>query len=508
VNLRPLQSWADRLGDVHARRQSAPLLAFVAALAIGGWLWAHRDLPPLLWSGDGYEYADIGRHLAAGEGFTTGIVYPPHLAYGVARDHPSLVRPPLWPVVLGAAFALAGPSLAAVHSSAALLFVATAVLAAALATRVGGRAAGAVAGIAAATSPQLQLLALGGLSETCFALVVTGAFLLFARQVRPVWIGATCGLAYLTRYDGIALAAVLGLALTLGPGRQRALAAFAAGFAVVALPWWLRNWLVTGDPFYALTSLNLYMAPGLRGQQHSLIYQVEPDLASEVAVHPLAKARLQLPLLLRYWPPASANLAACVGVAVACVRRERTSLAFAALALATTVGIAFAMALGRYFVPLLPVLLALGAAGWLRFGGRLGAAALALLLAAPLLPAFPRQAPDLGWTRLRVEGIRAIARGEAPGSADWTGAVGAERCLSPRTLLVGQLVSPLVWHTGTLAIHFPAEREEFWRIVEEYPVDFVQLRNPKRVSAERFARRFAPRRDCGEDLYERRDRTP
>ena len=61
MNLRPLQSWADRLGDVHARRQSWLLLALVFALAVAGWLWAHRDLPPLLWSGDGYEYADIGR---------------------------------------------------------------------------------------------------------------------------------------------------------------------------------------------------------------------------------------------------------------------------------------------------------------------------------------------------------------------------------------------------------------------------------------------------------------
>jgi hypothetical protein len=493
---------------LHARRQSWLLLALVFGLAVAGWLWAHRDLPPLLWSGDGYEYADIGRRIAAGEGFTTGVLFPPHLEYGVDRGHPSLMRAPLWPIVLGGAFAVAGPSLATLHAAALLLFATAAVLAAALATGVAGRAAGAVTGLAVATSPQLQLLALGGLAETCFAVAVTAAFVLYARRARPVWIGVACGLAYLTRYEGIALASVLGLAVTLGPGRGRALAFFAAGFAAVALPWWLRNLVVAGDPFYALSSINLYMAPDVRGQQQSLQFQLEPDLTSGAAADPFAKARLQLPLLIRFWPPASANLVACAGVAIACARRDRTSLALAGLAVATTLGIAFAMARGRYFVPLLPALLALGAAGWLRFGGRLRWPALALLLAAPLLPRIPPEAPDLVWTRMRVNAIREIARSDPdPGAADWSGARGAERCLSEETLLVGQLVSPLVWRTDTLAIHFPAKREDFWRIVDEYPVDFVQLRERRRLSAVRFAERFARRPDCGEDVYERRDRT-
>lgn len=488
-----------------SRRNDALLLVAVALLAAAGWLWALRDLPPVLWSGDGYEYADAARRLARGDGFTTGVIYPPHLAYGVDAHHPSLVRPPVWPLAVASFFAVAGPGLGALHAAAGLFFVAAAVGAAALALGVAGRAAGAAAGLAVATSPALHLVAVGGLSETAFAFWIALAFVGAARRWPPAAVGAVAGLAYLTRYDGLALGVVLAGWVALERRRAAPVAALAAGFALVALPWWVRNALVTGQPFYALTGYNLFMAPGVGRIQGSILYQLEPDLASPVAVNPFAKAARQLPTLLLHWPPASANLAACVGVALACVRRERTALACAALAIVTTVGIAFALALGRYFVPLLPVVLACGCAGWWRFGGALRAPGTALVLLAPLLPSFPATAPDLQWTRNRVEEFRALARSDPERAArGWVDVSGAPRCMGPGTVVVGDRVAPLVWETDAVGIHLPRSVDDVDRLLDRVPVDFVQVRDARRMPAARFAREFEPRPECGEDVYGRR----
>lgn len=502
MTTRPPQHSGDALsGAPTSARQRAAVLAGVLALAMGGWFWAHRDIPYLLWSSDEYEYADIARRLAGGEGFTTGVVFPPHLEYGADRAHPSLVRPPLWPLEIAALFALVGPQLGAVHALAAFFFAGTALLAAALALELAGPLAGAVAGVAVATSPQIQTLALGGLSETSFAFWMTLAFLLVARRSPPLAIGAVCGLAYLTRYDGLALAAVVGAMLLIEQRRLRPAALYVLGFVVVATPWWLRNAVVAGNPLYALTGYNLFMAPFRRGLQTSLIYQIEPDLSSSAAVDPLEKARLQLPLLLRFWPPASANLAACLGVVLGALRRERLALGLVALALVTTLGLAFAMTLGRYFIALMPALLACGAAAWLRFGGRLAPLGLALLLAAPLLPSLT-EAPDLALLRRGFDEMRAGTRDPAA----WVvKSERAARCLSRETLFVGHHVAPLVWSSAGVGIYMPAGREDFWRVIDTLPVQFVQLRDRRRVGRRRFDAHFAPRPDCGESFYERRD---
>jgi hypothetical protein len=482
-----------------------PLLLAMLAFGAGCWFFAHRDIPVFFWSADEYEFAEIGRRIASGQGFTSGVIYPPHLDYGVSQDHPSLVRPPLWPLMLAAGFVVAGPEPWVVHAVVLLFFAGTVVLATALATRLAGRLAGALAGVAVATAPVFQWLSLGGLSETSHAFWTLLAFLLCATRARPVWTGIALGLGYLTRYNGIALAPVIALWLLIDTRRWQPLAWCAAGFVAVALPWWLHNFVITGRPFYSLLNVNLYMAPFVRLGQTSLIYQVEPDFASATAMHPLEKARLQLPILVRHWPLASVNLAACVGVALGCVRRDRASLAFAIFALGTTVGLAFALALGRYFVPLVPLLLVLGVAGWMRFGGRLRVPGLALLLAAPLLPAIPATAPDLALARDGVALARSLGAPPPAVQRVRAAAEAARKCLSPGSLVVGESVSPLVWETGTLAIYLPSTREDFWDIVDSHPVDFVNIRQRRWVGRRQLARRFVARPDCGEHLYERRD---
>jgi len=486
-------------------RSTALWILLALALAVGSWLWVHRELPYSLWSGDANEYAEIARRLANGEGFTTGVIFPVELTLGATRDHPVVMRPPLWPLVLSPFFAAFGPRESVVHGVVLLCHIATIALTMALATALAGRAIGAIAGISVAVSSQFMVFVFDGTAEPLFAALVTLTFLLLARNANPFWLGVASGLAYLARYNGLVLLPVILLFLALRREGISRLGWCVAGFAAVAAPWWLRNLAVFGDPLYSPLALNLYMSPELTARNASLLYMLVPDLSSAVAVDPIIKATRQLPELLLEWPLASANLAACLGVAWACLRRDRLSLALAAVAAATTLGIALALPMGRYFMPLLPAVLGLGAAGWARYGGRLRIPALALLLAAPWLPEIPRPIHDVAFLRAGMAVTRQAYRERR---ADPAGrqkvAAALSRCLSEDSLVVAQNAAGVTWDTGAVAIYSPASDADFWEIVEQHPVEYVHLPNFKRIARDRFESEFRAVPDCAPDLYERR----
>lgn len=476
------------------------LLAVVLLVAAGSWAFQHRGLGWGLHSGDAHEYAEMARRLSRGEGFTTGVIFPAELHLGATEAHPAVVRPPLWPLSLAALFTVFSPRGEVVNAAVLASFVATAAVAAGLATALAGPWAGLASGLAVAVSPSFGVLAVDGASETLFGLLVTLALLLLARRRSALAVGIVCGLAYLTRYNGAVLLPVAMVALAWSERRLRGALLCATGFALVAAPWWLRNAVAFGDPFYSLLSLNLYMSPEAQRANGSLLFTVEPDLASDLAMAPLAKLRANLPALLARWPLASANLAALAGVLLACVRRDRVSLAFVAVAVATTLAVAFAFPYGRYFAPLTPALLALGVAGWLRFGGRLALPALALLLVAAWLPPLPGDLDDMAIFRAAVPQLReARARDGAPARLDPDAP-----CFVGRPLVIAQAAARLAWEADTVAIYAPAEPAEFWRVVDGWPVAYAQLARLPVLRSPEFARRFEPRPECGADVFQLR----
>jgi 4-amino-4-deoxy-L-arabinose transferase-like glycosyltransferase len=470
----------------------------VLAVALGIWLWARARLPWLLTTGDEREYADIARQLVRGEGFTTRIVYPALLSYGIAPAHPSLVRPPLWPLAIAGVFRVAGPGDAAVLAAVLPFYLGTVAAACALATTLAGPLAGTVAGLAVATSPHVLLYASLGGTEMAFACWVTLAFVLLARRSHPALVGAACGLAYLTRYNSFVLPGAL-VALALRPGRVRAVVACLLGCGVVVAPWLARNLAVTGDPFFTLLSLNLWFNPNVTRASATLFHMLEPDLRSTAAMDPWTKARHQLPWLVRHWPFASANPTACVGVALACVRRDVVSVAFALTAVAVTLSTAVVMPLGRYFAPLFPVLLALGAAAWTRWGGRLRVPALALLLAAPLLPAVPAELPDLAAYRKLMAHWGSLPPEEIdPRRRPWPA------CLAGRPLVLAEDAPLAAWYGDTEAIWLPATETDVRRVLDAYPIEYVWVSERLDVVTPAFLERFEARPECAAHLYRRR----
>lgn len=495
------QTWK-RIAAASQPQQLSPLfLLFAFGVGALAWAWHHLGIPWSLESGDAYEYAEMARRLARGEGFTTGIIYPAELWLGAGPDHPAVKFPPLWPAILAGPFALFGAHDRVVHAVVGLLFATLVAVSAALATRLAGRGAGACTAIAVASTPLLLALSLDGVSEIPFALAVTTVFLLCttperAGEKRPDGralagaIGLACGLAYLIRYNGAVLLPVaLGL-LAVRRVPARSLRVCAGCFLLVALPWWIRNWVVTGDPVYSLLNLNLYFAPVMTRLGGSLFFQLEPDLSVAAAADPLEKALVQLPLLLRQLPFASVNLAAFLGVLLACWRRDAVSIGLACCAVATLVVVAFALAMGRYFAPFFPPMIALGVAGWFRYGGRWRTPALAALLLAPLLPSLPTELPDVALIRAWVAETREREVERATDAKE-------RACLADQPRVIAQQAARLVWRHDLVAIYAPSKPDVIQRIAAEHPVTLAQLPDPRRVPGERFT----PREDCGAGWY-------
>ena len=167
---------------------------------------------------------------------------------------PSAFRPPLYPLAL-AGVHLVGGGWTAERLLGALLGVATVLLVYLVSERLWGRRVGLVAAGIAAVFPPLVVLNASLLSESLFVPLVLGVLLAtleYRRTLQLRWAavaGALCGLAALTRVNGmlLAIAAAVGVWAALPARRSRALVpvlAVVVAAVVVVSPWVIRNTVV------------------------------------------------------------------------------------------------------------------------------------------------------------------------------------------------------------------------------------------------------------------------
>jgi 4-amino-4-deoxy-L-arabinose transferase-like glycosyltransferase len=491
---------------VVARRVALPVAA--ALLALSAWFYRHSDLPFVILFGDEAEYAEIGRRVATGRGFTTGVIFPIELAYGVGPEHPSLLRPPLWPLALAGSFAIGGASEAAAHAAVALCYAALVALTAALALRLGGPWAAAAATVACVLAADVTLYASMVGTETLTALCVSAWLLAVVAGAHPVLIGAACGFAYLTRYNfGVLLPLSLAaLWLGGGPGRARRALACLGGFALVGAPWWIRNAAITGNPFFSYYRVTLWETPYLTAWNGSLLNNLAPGPDSPAWISLPEKLRILLPMSLALWPVPAANLPAFAGAVFGAIRRERACLVLLAALLVNKLAVIPFAVRGRYEIPFVPAAIAVGAAAWWRHGGRLRVPALLLVLAAPWLPTLPLRDAREDFHRGVLDEVRRV---ESESGGGGVVAAREARLAQQRPCLEGKLLlaadAPTVaWDWDTPVLFTPQSNEELWQMIDRYPIGAAVMPAPQHSDRSRFVRSFAQRLDCGTDVYVRR----
>ena len=253
---------------------------------------------------EGMDYAQLARNLTAGRSFTTDFIRP--LALNVTPDRNEFyefLRAPLFPFVAALAFivggakdaTLVGLSLAFWVLSAALLWILS------LRLTAGNRAVALVAtALWIFSAPVLQLMLQATPATLSTALVLLMLLALTPhdeaviaqrelaraevakkagktkkkRKIDPekvlrnryLWAGALLGLCYLSDYltfvAALPLALWWGMALSSnlsGGWNRKMFGRFVLGFVVVAALWWVRNFRLTGNPFYTLQWFELAM---------------------------------------------------------------------------------------------------------------------------------------------------------------------------------------------------------------------------------------------------------
>jgi hypothetical protein len=197
-------------------KRSIPLV-LVAALALlgaGSMVYATRWGP---WAGtDSVEYIDAARNLAAGRG--------PVLVRASGRIVPLYLRPPMYPILLAGPIALGWPAAHAGRLIAVGLFAAVAAAPGALAglAKNHGLLAPAV-GAYLLAAPGMAYYSAGLMSESLFIVLVFAAVALAVAALggdKPWFLvpaAIAAGLAWLTRYAGVASVVMVGLLPLLDP---------------------------------------------------------------------------------------------------------------------------------------------------------------------------------------------------------------------------------------------------------------------------------------------------
>ncbi|HXC49986.1 MAG TPA: glycosyltransferase family 39 protein [Candidatus Limnocylindrales bacterium] len=236
-------------------------LLAVAVAVFAAWSWlAHGGLSSPAFDVDSFDYAQMARQLYRGQGFTMQQTFPYVLhflsAHGVATEPPwpDTTRFPLIAVEEAAAFAVVGPDDRGILVAGGALLVATVVAVFLLAGRLFGISAGVLAALAVAAEAEQLRLSRSGLLETGSGLFIVLAALALvastesARSRSASLLGILLGLAFLQRYDLLALAPVAAVLLVVRREDQRSPSMLwcTAGFVLAAGPWLVRNLLTIG----------------------------------------------------------------------------------------------------------------------------------------------------------------------------------------------------------------------------------------------------------------------
>jgi hypothetical protein len=212
------------------------LLVVLVALALRG---AFTFRVPAFVTKDSIEYLEPALDLVDGQPFV------------LAQR-----RTPAYPIVMAASVALFGRDLLAITFAQQLLGVGTAALTYGIGRLAFGRAAGLLAGLGAALASPLLIYEHYLITEALFTFFLTLAIFLLVAGLRTERLGLfaagglALGLASLTRPVGQAVLLALPVALLLCFRRWRpsvvAFALAAASFALLVVPWAIRNQVVYG----------------------------------------------------------------------------------------------------------------------------------------------------------------------------------------------------------------------------------------------------------------------
>lgn len=235
-----------------------------------------------------FDYAQIARNLATGQGFTTKFIKPLSLTRSLHIDrHPDLTYPPLHPGLMALFMSLFEPTAQAAALACGTAFLLTIPLVFIFALRLFDRDAAWLATALYVTNLVAIRFSISGLEVSLLSLLVTGLIMVLyhyaqCRRQQRLWLAISAavlmGAIYLTKYIWvITIIPVLIYIYYCTPRRRREqiLLVFAVTFFVVIAPWCYRMCAVSGNPFFTWRWYEMTMAS--RTNPANTLYRSFPE---------------------------------------------------------------------------------------------------------------------------------------------------------------------------------------------------------------------------------------
>ena len=452
--------------------------ALVVAAALGT-ARALRGFAGFSMTGDALLHGDLARHLAAGDGHVSGFIYPislivPSLA---TLPQPHFLYQPGYAATLAPAMMLFGARdavLLAVNVALVWLLLPMTYV---FTRRLFGSAAALLATVLLALDTTVAANIRNAGTEILTMLVVLGmAWLLLDPPTsgRAFALGVVVGVAYLVRPNLVVLALPVAWWLWRAGAASRVVPMI-LGALVVAGPWVIRGWLITGRPGFSLYPIaNLaFETPTFPGTTATYGDLVPRGLLFMLTQHPGDLAHKVQRLTVYYARQVWFTVNPVVMLAFVAALVTRTgSPAAKRLAGFTAFGLVVASASAvliagepRYLAPFAPLLIALGAGATVRVAERAAPAyrRVALVLVACALLAIPvvRTAQDL---------VRApAARWHDPNLAALT------ELTTPADVIVTDIGRGVTWYTGRTTVQSPRDAATLAQVDARLPVSAIYL---------------------------------
>jgi 4-amino-4-deoxy-L-arabinose transferase-like glycosyltransferase len=243
----------------------------------------------MAWGDNGAAVMDVGRHLADGQGYRTLRVWT---YYGDPQPlpRPEGNRQPLLPMLAAGVFTLGLPPYRGVQTVVLLFGLGTVGLGYLLGKRLFGWRGGLVGAGLLAISPVHVWFSSQVEDQMLFHFFFL-LLLLLLETARPRWreagAGVLCGVAYLSRANGLLLlVALLGL-VWWESRRWRPCLLVLGGFLLVSLPWLVRNTVAFGHPLFTENSYFLWAG---RFEQVFAVRETVPTIRTYFAEHSVLQA--------------------------------------------------------------------------------------------------------------------------------------------------------------------------------------------------------------------------
>ncbi|MHC4941520.1 MAG: ArnT family glycosyltransferase [Planctomycetota bacterium] len=243
---------------------------------------------------DAWDYAQMGRELSDGNGFSTLQILPRHIPFMHERgflhegNWPNLYRYPFVTILIAFLYSFTPDIIAAAIWQTGIGYLLSIPLLFLLASRLTNSKIALISTFFYAVNPEVFVGSYNGMTEswtTCFLLLLL--LLVLNEHLgkrRCILAGIVCGLIYLTRSQFITLFPLMILLFWLkAPKNKRifSIALLFLGFLVAAGPWFARNFMVAGSPVFSFSNTR-NLTIGTLPDHPDLEYQLDAPYETSV----------------------------------------------------------------------------------------------------------------------------------------------------------------------------------------------------------------------------------